>query len=118
MGYQNRISTRQRRKYRVRNKIKQTGRPRLSVHKTNQHIYAQVIDDTKGETVAYASTLELRDKIKSTCNVDAAKKVGEMIAQRAVKAGYENVVYDRGAFLYHGRIKALADTARDNGMDF
>lgn len=110
----------QRRLYRTRNKVKQSDRPRLSVHKTGMHIYAQVIDDSQGKTIAFASTVDkdLRKKLKSTANVDAAQQVGTLLAKRAKDSGVTKVVFDRGSFLYHGRIKALADAAREGGMEF
>ncbi|MAU41565.1 MAG: 50S ribosomal protein L18 [Kordiimonas sp.] len=111
-----------RRRRRVRTRLRQlaNGRPRLSIHRTNQHIYAQVIDDEKGVTVAAASTLDenLRKEVSVGSNVDAAKAVGTLIAERAKSAGVEQVVFDRGGFLYHGRIKALADAAREGGLEF
>ena len=111
-----------RRKNRVRSAIKNERNPkiRLSVHKSNQHLYAQLIDDTKNVTLACASTLDkdVRSKLKSTCNIEAAKAVGSLVAKRALKAGIESVVYDRSGFLYHGRIKALADAAREAGLKF
>ena len=109
---------RRRQRNRTQLRKKSTGRPRLSVHRTNQHIYAQVIDDTSGVTVASASTLEKDLRAGATSNVEAATKVGQLIAERAKKAGVETVVFDRGGFLYHGRVKALADAARDGGLDF
>lgn len=110
----------QRRSFRVRNRLKKTDRLRLSVHKSNMHIYAQVIDDKAGKTLACASTVDkdLRSKLKSTANMDAAKQVGQLLAERAKKNGVSKVVFDRGSFLFHGRIKALADAARDGGMEF
>ena len=89
-------------------------RPRLSVHRTNKHIYAQVIDDVNGVTLAAANT----SKEKSGHTVDAARKVGEMIGKAAAKAGVKKVQFDRGQFLYHGRVKALAEGARENGVEF
>lgn len=110
----------ERRRQRNRNALRKNGagRPRLSVHRTNQHIYAQVIDDVEGKTLASASTLEEAMKKASTSNADAAAKVGALVAERAKKAGVSTVVFDRGGFLYHGRVKALADAARDGGLDF
>ncbi|MCP5361914.1 MAG: 50S ribosomal protein L18 [Hyphomicrobiales bacterium] len=111
-----------RRARRVRHRIRQqaSGRVRLSVHRTNKHIAVQLIDDSKGVTLAAASTLdkEVRGKVKSTSNVDAAKEVGKLIAKRARDAKVSNVVFDRGGFLYHGRVKALADAARESGLQF
>ena len=112
----------QRRARRVRAKlsrINKRGLPRLSVHRTNNQIYAQVIDDVRGVTVAAASTLdpELRGKAAGG-NIAAAAKVGALLAQRSKKAGIVNVMFDRGSFLYHGRVKALADAAREGGLVF
>jgi large subunit ribosomal protein L18 len=107
---------------RVRRAIKRVanGRPRLSVFRSSQHIYAQVIDDAKGVTIAAASTLEkdVRAGAKTGANVDAAKAVGQRIAERAKEKGVEQVVFDRGGYLYHGRVKALADAAREGGLKF
>ena len=96
------------------------GRPRLSVHRSGRHIYAQIIDDTKGVTLAAASTLDtsLREGLKSGADKDAAGKVGALIAERARAAGISEVVFDRGAYRYHGRVKALADAAREGGLSF
>ncbi len=114
--------TNARRKNRVRLSLRRTGngRPRLSVFRSSKHIYAQVIDDLKGETIASASSLEktLREGGATGANVDAAKAVGKLVAERAVKHGIKEVVFDRGAYLYHGRIKALADAAREGGLSF
>jgi large subunit ribosomal protein L18 len=112
----------ERRKARVRRAVRKAanGRPRLSVHRTHKQIYAQVIDDAKGVTLASASTLEkdIRSGIKSGANVAAAAQIGKVIAERAVKVGVTEVVFDRGAYLYHGRVKALADAAREAGLQF
>ncbi len=111
-----------RRASRVRRQLKKVanGRPRLSVHRTGLNIYAQIIDDVAGRTLAAASTLDagLKASLKSGANVDAAAAVGKLVAERAVKAGVKDVVFDRGAFIYHGRIKALADAAREGGLQF
>jgi large subunit ribosomal protein L18 len=111
-----------RRQATVRRAIKDaaTGRARLSVHRSGKHIYAQVIDDGKGATVAAASSLEkdMRGSLKTGANVDAAKAVGKLLAQRAIEKGVKNVVFDRGGYRYHGRIKALADAAREGGLNF
>jgi len=111
-----------RRKGRVRRRLKLVGadRPRLSVFRSSQHIYAQVIDDTRGHTVAAASSLEkdLRGSLKTGANKDAAAEVGRLVAERAKAAGVEKVVFDRGAYIYHGRVKALADAAREGGLEF
>ena len=112
----------QRRTMRVRRALRQVagGRPRLSVFRSSQHIYAQIIDDTKGETLVSASSLEkpMRENLKSGGNVDAAKAVGKLIAERALAKGLKEVVFDRGSYLYHGRVKALADAAREGGLNF
>jgi len=120
----------QRRSYRTRNKIRRVNilqnakrevRPRLSVFRSGKQIYAQVIDDLKGVTVAAASTLEgeLKEKLKKGgANVEAAAEVGKLVAERAKKAGIEKVVFDRGRYVYHGRVKALADGAREGGLEF
>ena len=111
-----------RRKARVRRSIRKTanGRPRLSVFRSSQHIYAQVIDDDKGVTVEAASTLEpnLRKSLKTGANREAATEIGKLVAERAVKAGVKDVVFDRGSYLFHGRVKALADAAREGGLNF
>ena len=93
-------------------------RARLSVFRSSKHIYAQVIDDLKGSTVAAASSLEKDMRSKTGANVDAAKAVGKLVAQRAIEKGVKSVVFDRGGYLYHGRIKALADAAREGGLQF
>ncbi|KQM73235.1 MULTISPECIES: 50S ribosomal protein L18 [unclassified Sphingomonas] len=93
-------------------------RPRLSVHRSGKHIYAQVIDDAAGTTVASASTLEKDVRDTSGANIDAATSVGKRVAEAAKAAGVTQVVFDRGGFLYHGRVKALADAAREAGLEF
>jgi large subunit ribosomal protein L18 len=110
----------ERRKATVRRAIKEaaTGRARLTVFRSSKHIYAQVIDDLKGSTVAAASSLEKDMRSKTGANVDAAKAVGKLVAQRAIEKGVDSVVFDRGGYLYHGRIKALADAAREGGLKF
>jgi large subunit ribosomal protein L18 len=110
----------QRRKGVTRRAVKTAGagRPRLSVHRSSKHIYAQVIDDVKGVTVASASSLEKDQRAKTGANVEAAKTVGKLVAQRAIEKGVKEVVFDRGAYLYHGRIKALGDAAREGGLKF
>jgi large subunit ribosomal protein L18 len=111
------LSLFERRRRRVRTALKKRGgaRARLSVHRTGRHIYAQIIDDGEGRTVAAASTLG----VKSTgANVDAAVQVGKQIAEAAKKAGVTTVVFDRGGYLFHGRVMALADAARDGGREF
>ena len=112
----------ERRKARVRRSVKAAanGRMRLSVHRSSKHIYAQVIDDTKGVTLVSASSLEKaqRDAGKTGADVEAAKAVGKLVAERATQKGIKNVVFDRGGYMYHGRIKALADAAREGGLNF
>ena len=114
--------TNARRKVRVRNSLKRAanGRLRLSVFRSSKHIYAQVIDDAKGETVAAASSMEkpLREAAKTGANIAAAIAVGKLLAERALKGGVKEVVFDRGQYLYHGRVKALADAAREGGLSF
>ncbi|MGB6696776.1 MAG: 50S ribosomal protein L18 [Terracidiphilus sp.] len=102
---------------RIRAKLSGTGeRPRLNVYRSLNHIYAQVIDDQKGETLVSASTLQAKSKTGG--NVAAAKEIGKTIAEQAVAKGIKRVVFDRGGFLYHGRVKALADAAREAGLEF
>ena len=112
----------ERRKARVRRALRATanGRPRLSVHRSSKHIYAQIIDDARGVTLAAASTLEkdLRGSLKTGADIAAAQAIGKLVAERAVAAGVKDVVFDRGAFIYHGRVKALADAAREGGLNF
>lgn len=112
----------ERRMARVRRAVKLAAgnRARLSVFRSSKHIYAQVIDDTKGLTLVSASSLEkpLRDDGKTGANVEAAKTVGKLLAERALQKGVKDVVFDRGRYLYHGRIKALADAAREGGLNF
>ncbi|MGH6942909.1 MAG: 50S ribosomal protein L18 [Geminicoccaceae bacterium] len=112
----------ERRKRRTRHALRQNGgsRPRLSVFRSSKHIYAQLIDDQAGRTLAAASTLEadLRAKIKTGADRGAAEQVGKLLAERAKAAGIEAVVFDRGAYRYHGRVKALADGARAGGLAF
>ncbi len=122
-------NTAQRRTYRTRSKIRRVNisrvgvretRPRLSVFRSGKQIYAQVIDDLRGVTLAAASTLDkdLKEKLKSGSNKEAATEVGKLVAERAKKAGVTKIVFDRGSYLYHGRVKALADGARDGGLEF
>jgi large subunit ribosomal protein L18 len=111
--------TRKKRHARVRTKLSGTAaRPRLNVFRSNKHIYAQLIDDVNGVTLASASTLEKDLTVESSSNTDAAVKIGELVAKRAVEKGVTEVVFDRGGYLYHGRIQALADAARENGLKF
>jgi large subunit ribosomal protein L18 len=109
-----------RRARRVRTALKARagGKPRLSVHRSGRHIYAQVIDDAAGTTVAAASTLDKDVKGKTGATAEAAAEVGKRVAAAAVKAGITKVVFDRGGFLFHGRVKALADAAREGGLEF
>ena len=112
-----RDSIRQRIHARIRRKLSgTTERPRLSVHRSLNHIYAQVIDDQTGETLVSASSLAL--KAKTGGNIATAKEIGKAIAERAVEKGVKKVVFDRGGYLYHGRVKALADAAREAGLEF
>jgi large subunit ribosomal protein L18 len=113
-------TTSERRKARTRRAVKAAarGRKRLSVHRSSMHIYAQVIDDEKGVTLAAASTLEKELRGKSGANIEAAKVVGKLVAERALQKGVKDVVFDRGKYLCHGRIKALADAAREGGLNF
>ncbi len=110
------LSLFERRRRRVRTALKSRsgGRPRLSVHRSGRHIYAQIIDDAAGKTIVAANTLGS----KAGANVDAAATVGKALAEAAVKAGVSTVVFDRGGFLFHGRVKALADAAREGGLEF
>ena len=111
-----------RRASRVRRQIKAVanGRPRLSVHRSSKNIYAQIIDDVAGKTLASASTLEadLKKSLKTGADTAAAAAVGKLVAERASKAGVKDVVFDRGSFIYHGRVKALAEAAREGGLNF
>jgi large subunit ribosomal protein L18 len=113
-------NTRKIRHFRVRKKITgTTERPRLNVFRSSKHIYAQIIDDVNGVTLVAASTLDKDlEGIGNGGNVESAKKVGELIAKRAQEKGLSNVVFDRGGYLYHGRIQALADAAREAGLNF
>ncbi|WP_394581646.1 50S ribosomal protein L18 [Cytobacillus firmus] len=112
-------AVRKKRHARVRAKLSGTAaRPRLNVYRSNKHIYAQLIDDVNGVTVASASTQDKEVNLDATGNVDAAVKVGELIAKRAIEKGVKAVVFDRGGYLYHGRVQALADAARENGLEF
>ncbi len=116
------MSVMDRRKARVRRALRKKAgdRPRLSVFRSNKYIYAQVIDDRAGRTLAAASSNEpeMRKSLKSTGDKAAAEAVGKLIAERAKKAGVEKVVFDRGGYIYHGRVKALAEGAREGGLDF
>jgi large subunit ribosomal protein L18 len=110
-----------RRRARVRNKLRRvskTGRPRLSVHRSGRHIYAQVIDDATGRTLASASSADKEFSAGKGWNVEGASEVGRLVAERAKAAGVSDVVFDRGSFLFHGRVKALAEAARESGLNF
>ena len=112
-----RNAIRQRIHDRIRRKLSGTGeRPRLNVYRSLNHIYAQVIDDQKGETLVSASTMEAKSKTGG--NIASAKEIGKAVAEKAVAKGIKKVVFDRGGYLYHGRIKALADAAREAGLEF
>ena len=112
-------TVRRKRHARVRTRLSGTeARPRLNVFRSNKHIYAQLIDDVNGVTLASASTLDKEINLDSSSNLDAAVKIGELVAKRAVEKGVKTVIFDRGGYLYHGRVKALADAARENGLEF
>lgn len=118
---ENRNWRRKKRHLSIRKKIHGTAdRPRFCVYKSEKHIYAQIIDDNKGHTLVAASTLdkELRESLKKTWNKEAAREVGKLIGKRAVEKGIKKVVFDRGGYRYHGRIKELADGAREAGLEF
>ena len=110
----------ERRRQRVRTALRKRGgeRPRLSIHRSGRHIYAQVINDTEGRTVASASTIDKDVKGKGGATTESAQDVGRRIAERAKAAGVTRVIFDRGGFLFHGRVKALADAAREGGLEF
>ncbi|AMN53170.1 MULTISPECIES: 50S ribosomal protein L18 [Stappiaceae] len=112
----------ERRRDRVRRSIQKAanGRPRLSVFRSSKQIYAQIIDDAKGHTIVSASTIEtdLKSSLKTGADVAAAAAVGKLVAERAAAAGVKQVVFDRGGYQYHGRVKALADAAREGGLEF
>jgi large subunit ribosomal protein L18 len=117
-----RVDLRERRRERLRYQLRQksVGRPRLSVFRSGKNIYAQVIDDAAGRTLAAASTLDasLRTALKTGADKEAASAVGKLVAERALAAGVTQVVFDRGAYIYHGRVKALAEAAREGGLSF
>ena len=114
------LSERRRTRLRFALRRKSGGRPRLSVFRSGKHIYAQVIDDSEGRTLAAASSLDrsLREALKTGADKAAAAAVGKLVAERALAAGVTAVVFDRGAYMYHGRVKALAEAAREGGLDF
>ena len=114
-------AARLKRRQRIRRKISGSeARPRLSVFRSDRHIYAQIIDDGKGQTLVAASTLsgELKDKLSGLKKADAAKEVGKLLAAKAREKGISRVVFDRNGFIYHGRVKAVADSCRENGLEF
>jgi large subunit ribosomal protein L18 len=114
------LQARRRARLRYQLRLKGGGRPRLSVFRSGKHIYAQVIDDQQGRTLAAASTIEkaMREAIRTGADKDAATAVGKLVAERALAAGISKVVFDRGPYLYHGRVKALAEAAREGGLSF
>ncbi len=114
------MQARRRARLRFSLRRKASGRPRLSVFRSGKHIYAQVIDDTAGRTLAAASSLDraLRESLRTGADADAAAAVGKLVAERALAAGVSAVVFDRGSYLYHGRVKALAEAAREGGLSF
>jgi large subunit ribosomal protein L18 len=120
MSHTKDLAERRKRRARVALRRKSSHRPRLTVFRSSKHIYAQVIDDSRSATLAAASSLDadLRGKMKSGADKNAAKEVGKLIAERAVKAGVTQVVFDRGSYIFHGRVKALADAAREGGLQF
>lgn len=122
-----RLSVKERRTYRTRNKLRNVNvmrsglkemRPRLSVFRSNRQIYVQVIDDIKGVTLAAASSMDKGLKLKKGTDAEAARRVGKLVAERAKKAGIAKVQFDRGSYLYHGRVKAVAEGAREGGLEF
>lgn len=120
-GYRATLTGRDRRRNRVRKKVSGTAeRPRLSVFRSNANIFAQLIDDTTGVTIAAASTLEkdIKGGLKSCGNIEAAKKIGATVAKRAIEKGFDKAVFDRGGYIFHGRVKALAEAAREAGLNF
>lgn len=116
-----RSAAREKRHYRLRNTLSGTAqRPRLAVYRSDKHMYAQIIDDIAGHTLVSASTVEkeAKEKLEKTSNIEAAKFVGELVARRAVEKGIKEIVFDRGGYIYHGKIQALADAAREAGLQF
>jgi large subunit ribosomal protein L18 len=121
MKTQKRVEARRRVRVRIQQKVRGSGeRPRLAVFKSGRHIYAQVIDDGSGQTLAHASSLDagLKKEDKNGANVGTAKRVGKLVADRAKEKGIARVVFDRGGYVYHGKVKALADAAREGGLEF
>ena len=118
---ESRQKSREKKHLRIRNRFSGTAeRPRLAVFRSNNHMYAQVIDDVAGKTIASASTLEkdIKSALKATDNVDAAAYIGDVVAKRAMEKGIKAVVFDRGGYIYHGKVAALADAARKAGLEF
>ncbi len=118
---ESRQKVREKKHLKIRNRFSGTAeRPRLAVFRSNNHMYAQVIDDAAGKTIVSASTLEkdVKAKLEKTNNIEAAKVLGEIIAKRALDKGIENVVFDRGGYIYHGKVAALAEAAREAGLQF
>ena len=118
---ESRSKVRAKKHMRIRNRFSGTAeRPRLAVFRSNNHVYAQVIDDVAGKTLVSASTLEkdIKAELKNTDDIDAATKVGSVVAKRAMEKGIKAVVFDRGGYIYHGKVKALADAAREAGLEF
>lgn len=118
---ESRQKIREKKHLKIRNRFSGTAeRPRLAVFRSNNHMYAQVIDDAAGKTLVAASTIEkdVKAKLEKTNNVEAAKVLGEVIAKRALEKGIENVVFDRGGYIYHGKVAALAEAAREAGLQF
>jgi len=120
MANLNKLVARRQRRTRLKIKRRAGDRPRLSVFRSGEHIYAQIIDDKAGKTLAAASTLEKdqRSALKTGATIEAASVIGKLIAERAIAQGVKEVVFDRGSFRYHGRVKALADAARESGLSF
>jgi large subunit ribosomal protein L18 len=121
MKTEKRVEARRRVRVRIQHKVRGSeGRPRLAVFKSGRHIYAQVIDDASGRTLAHASSLDagLKKEEKNGANVGTARRVGKLVADRAKEKGIARVVFDRGGYIYHGKVKALADAAREGGLEF
>lgn len=120
MSGQQDLRARRRQRLRFQLRQKSGGRPRLSVFRSSKHIYAQIIDDAEGRTLAAASSLDasLKDALRTGADREAAAAVGKLVAERAVAAGVTEVVFDRGSYIYHGRVKALAEAAREGGLSF
>ena len=120
MSYVKQLFERRQTRARAQIRRKSGGRPRLSVFRSGKHIYAQIIDDAKGVTMAAASSVDktLKTQLKTGADISAAQQVGKLIAERAIAAGVKEVVFDRGGYLFHGRVKALADAAREGGLSF